>query len=151
MLFATHLDTWLIASIWVATNSFGFNAADLGISSYWVIPLANVVTLFHHGYLFRNLRRGLSPAVRPVYENLLPLITLVWLVGGALTIWTSAFRYGRYSSRAYRFSEIASIVSGIFAVVEAILLMVIWNKCSNYKPTRPPRPTGDFGLSETKV
>jgi polyferredoxin len=147
---ATHLDTWLIASVWLATNSFGFNGAELGVSSYWVVPLANVVTLFHHGYLFRDLRRNSSLPIRPAYKNLLLLIAILWLVGGGLSIWSSVCRYMFYDVfPGLNTSElliIASFVSGILALAEGILVVVIWSKCSNYKPlpVRPSRSIDDL-------
>ncbi|CAE6522621.1 unnamed protein product [Rhizoctonia solani] len=137
MPFATSLDTWLIASAWLASNSFGFNMSDLGISSFWTIPLGYLMTLFHHGYLFRDLRRDPSVPIRGVYKFLFPCLVLPWIVGGIMSIHSAVFHYELFRIQGGIMSSdmiaIAQTIGGGMALIEAGLIVVICVKCTKFK------------------
>ncbi|CAE6506641.1 hypothetical protein RSOLAG22IIIB_05448 [Rhizoctonia solani] len=146
MTFATSLDTWLIASVWLASNSFGLNMSNLGVSSYWTIPLGYVMTLFHHAYLFRDLRRDPSLPIRRVYKFLFPGLILLWLAGGVASILSAVFFYEvpqiRNGVMGRDMVGIAQTIAGGMAFIEAGLLIVLWGKCIKFKFTSSFRPVG---------
>ncbi|KAL5634575.1 hypothetical protein ACGC1H_002575 [Rhizoctonia solani] len=154
MPFATSLDTWLIASAWLATNSFGLNMSNLGISSYWTIPLGYVMTLFHHGYLFRDLRRNPNLPIRRVYKFLFPCLVLLWLAGGVTSLFSALNFYHllEYRSITIAMIGIVQTVSGGMALVEAGMMVVIWVRCAKFKSSvRLLESTDDFDKAGTKA
>ncbi|CAE6403385.1 unnamed protein product [Rhizoctonia solani] len=131
------LTKWLVGSVWLATNCFAFNMSSLCFSSYFVIPSALVVTAFHHGYMFRRIRRDPGQAIPRKYTYTFLPIILLWLAGGAATILVGALNAAVRYHEFYDYVELSSIVSsfiaGLLSVIEAGLVIVIWRKCAMMK------------------
>ncbi|CAE6446878.1 unnamed protein product [Rhizoctonia solani] len=156
MPFATSLDAWLIASAWLAANSFGLNMSTFGVSSYWTIPLGYVVTSFHHGYLFRDLRRDPSLPIRRVYKFLFPCMILLWLAGAVTSLISAFFFYEigyiRYGVMDRDMVGIAQAMAGGIALIEAGLVTILWIKCAKFKSNAgPAKSIDDFDRAGTKV
>ncbi|KAH7341392.1 hypothetical protein B0J17DRAFT_765459 [Rhizoctonia solani] len=137
MSFATSVDAWLIASAWLAANSFGLNMSTFGVASFWTIPLGYVVTVFHHGYLFRDLRRDPSLPIRRVYKFLFPCMIIIWLAGAVTTIFSAFYVYEigyiRGGVMPRGMVGIAQAMAGGIALIEVGVVIALWIKCAKFK------------------
>ncbi|CAE6532876.1 unnamed protein product [Rhizoctonia solani] len=128
--------------------------SNLGVSSFWTIPLGYVITLFHHGYLFRDLRRDPKLPIRRVYKFLFPCLVLVWLAGGATSIFSAVNYYYMFEYRggSIFMVGIAQLIGAGMALVETGMMIVIWVKCAKFKSSvHASEPMGDFDKAGTKV
>ncbi|CAE6457498.1 unnamed protein product [Rhizoctonia solani] len=125
--------TWLLASAWLATNCFAFNMSSLGASSYWVIPSALVATAFHHGFMFRYLRRNPGQAIPRKYIYTFPLVILLWISGAGLSIYVGSWTVQwEYYSGPFRVA-ISTLISGALSIIEAGLVIELWRRCAKMK------------------
>ncbi|CAE6511268.1 unnamed protein product [Rhizoctonia solani] len=128
---------WIIASLWLATNCFSFNMSNFGMSSFFVIPSALVVTAFHHGYMLRFLRRNLGQAIPRKYFYTFPLVLLLWVAGAGLSIWFGAstleyiWNWQEYYSGLQ--VTVSTLIGGALSIIEAGLVIELWRRCVRLK------------------